>query len=139
MADLTAYQFEPGQSGNPGGLKHFKGFKAAIHRLAGENCETYAKRLHELAMGGKKIPAGVSLNALIFLLERIYGKTPQISLGVSVDAEVKSLSDDQLYERIADLAGNDPRFAGFLAQRGVGTLVPRGEQAVGASAPRKQI
>lgn len=69
--------FERGRSGNPGGRtkeqrEREKRLAEAILGLAGPNCESYAERLHEIAMGA--IEPKDSIKAIEVLLVRAIGK-----------------------------------------------------------------
>jgi hypothetical protein len=71
-------RFRPGQSGNPGGRP--KGLQRAIREKYGDDGKQLMLAVHKLAFG-KKTSDAVRLNALQILIERGWGKAPQIVSG----------------------------------------------------------
>lgn len=96
------HRWAPGSSGNPGGRttaqrEREKRLAAAILGLAGDDCELYAKRLHDIAMGGE---AKDSIKAIEVLLTRAIGKPTE---HVIVDEQAE-LSDEEYAAELAAIA-----------------------------------
>jgi hypothetical protein len=109
-----------------------KQLRSLIYRMGGPYAETYFRHLHALAVGRRKSPPSVQLQALLWILERIYGRQPQPNINVDLEpsAELRGLADEEIIARIGQLAASNPRLAAAL-QRGTGAPARRIIEAPG--------
>lgn len=84
----------PGQSGNPRG-RPVGGLSVAsfVRELGGFDARVYVERLHAMAMD-KRQPR-LAIEAIRILLERGYGRPPDLSVTFDVSA-LRDLSDEEL-------------------------------------------
>lgn len=114
---------------HPGGRP--TGINDLLRKLAGENLETYIRKLHDIATGKIKAPVSVQYDAVTWLLERYYGKTPQptINLNLNGGGNAALLSDAEGRELAARLTEIEARLAlpggaGDLREQGTVAALP---------------
>lgn len=123
------------ESPNPGGRP--RGINQALRQRFGGDMELAFDWLKKRFTDGRT-PASVKDEIAYFVIERFYGKAPQAVVNLNIDAEVKSLSDEEVYGAAAEIIRNDPRFAHLLPGGSGGDPV-RSIEASGAVEVRKPI
>jgi len=115
--------------------KNNKALRHLIYQLAGPHAERYVRMLHAIAVGRRKTPPSVQFAALVWFLERIYGKAVQPNLNLEMDAtaELKEVESETLIARIAEIVEGNPRLAAAL-KRGIVAPPRRVIEAPGARA-----
>ncbi len=125
----------PGMSLNPGGRR--KGIGRMLDRLFGEDVETAYEWLAQRFRDKRTKPEKKDEIAF-FLIERRHGRPMQMQVNVDVAAEVKELTNDELAQRIAELAGENPQLADAIGQRGIAFTPGRTIEADGKVIPRNE-
>jgi hypothetical protein len=120
-----------GVSGNPGGRP--RKFREKLEQLFGQDVEQAYAFLQRVINGGIKAAVKDRIDAAIFICEQMHGKatTRNESLNFSMDVEYRSLTNEQLAERIAELSQTNPALASALEQRRIGGPGPRIQETSG--------
>ena len=91
------HQYQPGESGNPGGVPGGKSITAELRKLIdkGTNAEDVAQVLYDIAMKGSR----AQVEALKELLNRTDGKVPDTH---KIESDVPIIIQPVVYERRED-------------------------------------
>ena len=117
-------QFQPGQSGNPGGRPREVGH---VRELARQRTEKAVETLATI-MEDAKAPAAARVTAAQALLDRGWGRAPQTLNVGSPSEDIKNLTDEELDAQIAEVEARLPPAQRDLLRAAFGHEAPGDER-----------